>query len=258
VRIVINADDFGASADTVSAVIECFDERLLTSSSLMVGMPGTGAALTFALARPEFSYGVHLQFVGDGSERPISAPDLVPDLVDDDGRLLPTNVVRARALRRRIRVDQIEREVVAQVDLVVSAGVPVSHVDSHRHLHKFPPFREALSRALPRLGITRVRNVQDTFLRRPRRNPTYWVGPSWRRALMRRFTTTDHFYMPTTAHDSDWAQLAFRLPRTGTLEVGLHPGSEDPWRVEERRALAPFVDEVRRRGHELVGWDAIN
>jgi predicted glycoside hydrolase/deacetylase ChbG (UPF0249 family) len=257
VQLVINADDFGASDDTVAATIECFDQDLLTSSTLMVGMPATDAALAFALARPEFSYGVHLQFVGDGRERPVCEPRLVQDLVDDDGRLLPTNVVRGRALRRRIDVEQIEREVIAQVDVVRSAGVPVSHVDSHRHLHKFPPFREGLRRALPRLGITRVRNVQDTFLRRPRGNPTYWVGPGWRRALMRTFTTTDHFYMPTTAHDPDWAELAFRLPRTGTLEVGLHPGSEDPWRIEERRALAPFVEEVRRRGHKLVGWDAI-
>ena len=42
-----------------------------------------------------------------------------------------------------------------------------------------------------------------------------------------------------------------------TLEVGLHPGYEEEWRDRERRSLAPFVEEVRRQGHELVSWNAI-
>ncbi len=75
---------------------------------------------------------------------------------------------------------------------------------------------------------------------------------------MRSFETTDHFYMPTTAHDKAWERLATKLPKTGaTLEVGLHPGYEEEWRDRERRSLAPFVEEIRRQGHELVGWNAI-
>ena len=258
-KVILNADDFGSSEDTLTAIIECFDQNLLTSASLMVGMPKTDDALRFARSHPEFSYGVHLLFVGDGTERPISDPALVRDLVDDEGRFLRTNLIRKRALQRRIPVEQIEREVIAQVDLVRSEGVTVSHVDSHRHVHKFPPFREALRRSLPRVGITRVRNVQDTYLRRAVEHPTYWAGPIWRRALMRSFETTDHFYMPTTAHDKAWERLAFKLPKTGaTLEVGLHPGYEEDWRDQERGSLAPFVEEVRRQGHQLVSWNAID
>ena len=52
------------------------------------------------------------------------------------------------------------------------AGVPVSHVDSHRHLHKYGPFAGALRRVLPGLGIERVRNVQDVYLRRRLLSPT--------------------------------------------------------------------------------------
>jgi chitin disaccharide deacetylase len=257
VEIVVNADDFGISEDTLAATIECFERGLLTSASVMVGMPGTETALQFARSHPEFSYGVHLRCGGDATEKPVSDPGEVPDLVDEQGRLLPTNLVRGRALRNRIPIEQIERETLAQVEAVLGSGVPVSHVDSHRHLHKFPPFRKALQRALPKLGISRVRNVQDIHLRRPVEHPTYWAGPIWRRALMRSFTTTDHFYMPSTAHDADWEQIAFKLPRRGTLEVGLHPGREDSWRRSELESLAPFVEEVRSRRHDLVGWDAV-
>jgi predicted glycoside hydrolase/deacetylase ChbG (UPF0249 family) len=256
VRIILNADDFGSSVDTVRATVDCFTSGLLTSATIMVGMPATGDALEFANGHPEHSYGVHLQFVGDGGERPISEPHLVPRLVDSDGFLVRTNVMRVRALLRRVPVEEIEREIIAQIEFVRSRGVPISHVDSHRHLHKFAPFRAALRRALPRFGIRRVRNVQDIYLHRPTRSPTYWAGTVWRRALMRSFVTTDHFYMPTSAHDADWHRLAGRLPAGQTLEIGLHPGYED-WRNEERLSLMPFVAEARKAGHELVGWKSL-
>jgi predicted glycoside hydrolase/deacetylase ChbG (UPF0249 family) len=257
VRIILNADDFGSSDDALAATVDCFTAGLLTSATIMVGMPRTNEALEFARSHPEYSYGVHLQFVGDGAERPISEPRLVPQLVNSDGYLLPTNKMRLRGLLRQVPVEQIEREVIAQVDFVRSSGVPVSHVDSHRHLHKFAPFQEALRRVLPRLGIERVRNVQDVYMRRPATSPTYWVGPVWRRALMRSFLTTDHFYMPTSTHDVEWHRLASRLPTGQTLEVGLHPGYEEEWCNEERMSLGPFVTETLRSGHTFIGWDAI-
>jgi len=257
-RIIVNADDFGSSGDTTQAIIECFEAGLVTSASIMVGAPETERAIEFACSHPEYSYGAHLQFVGDGTERPLSPPELVPALVDADGRLLSTNNIRLRALLRKIPIAQIEREIVAQVEFLRGHGVAVSHVDSHRHVHKFPPFRRALGNVLPGLQIESVRNVQDVHLRRPVEHPTYWSGPAWRRAMMTSFATTDHFYMPTTAHDPNWHELAGRLPGDGeTLEVGMHPGYADDWRRAELESLAPFVDAVRREGHLLVGWDEI-
>jgi chitin disaccharide deacetylase len=257
VQIIVNADDFGESKDTLAATLKCFEAGHLTSASIMVSASHSADALQYALAHPEFSYGVHLQFVGDGEERPISDPSSVSGLVDREGRFLPTNLVRRRALLGQVPIAEIEREAARQIEIVQQEGITVSHVDSHRHLHKFTPFRIALQNTLPRLGITRVRNVQNTYLRHPIEHPTFWFGPAWRRQLMRAFRTTDRFYMPTTAHDPSWYRLADALPACRTLEVGLHPGYEDEWRRAEWNALRTFVENVRAQGHELVGWDAI-
>ncbi|MFN8222148.1 MAG: ChbG/HpnK family deacetylase [Gaiellales bacterium] len=256
-RIVLNADDFGASADTLAATIECFELDALTSATIMVAMPETRAALDYALTRPEHGFGVHLQLVGDGIERPVSDPASVPTLVDEDGRLLPTGVVRKRAMLRRLSSAELQREIEAQLDIAVSAGLAVTHVDSHRHLHKVAQVCEALARALPRFGLRRVRRVQDVFLRRPLKTPTYWVGPWWQRGLARSFATTDHFYMPSSAHDLGWAEaLAHRLPalRGATLEVGVHPGAADGWRADEGASVVAFANLARELGHELVTW----
>jgi chitin disaccharide deacetylase len=260
-RIVLNADDFGFSADTVRATIECFESGWLTSASLMPGMPATAEALVFASAHPEFSFGVHLTFVGDGAERSTAPPDEVPALVDSDGRFPPTNTVRLRALARRLPEDQIQREVEAQVRAITDLGVTVSHVDSHRHLHKYGPFRVALARVLPKLGVERVRNVQDVYIRRPLRSPTFWLGARWRRRLMAQFTTTTHFYMATSARDGDWTPLLEQLrtvPPDATLEVGAHPGYEEAWRSSERVALSTFAAAAAEAGHALVPWTEIN
>ena len=204
--------------------------------------------------QPEFSFGVHLTFVGDGPERPLLDVDEVPGLVNREGRFLPTNEVRKKALLRRLPEDQIAHEMAAQLAFVADHGVPVSHVDSHGHIHKFASFRETLRRVLPRFGVRRVRNVQNVYLRKPLRSPTYWLGAIWRRGLLAHFESTNHFYMATTAGDSMWWETVLHRLRDGSLEVGVHPGSHEGWRVEESAAAGHFADHVRAGGHQLINW----
>ena len=258
-RIVVNADDFGASVETVAATIECFERGALTSATIMPTMPAADEALAYARDRPDKSFGVHLTFVGKGEERCAAAPGDIPGLVDDGGRFPPATPVRLRALLRRLPVAQLEREIVAQLSLVRSSGVEISHVDSHRHLHKLAPFQAALRSVLPRFGIERVRTVQDVYLRRPLLGATYWLGSFWRRPLRRSFRTTDHFYMPASTGDLGWADDL--LGRVGdlpgaTLEVGVHPGFEG-WRDDERRSATSLSARAGELGHELVTWREI-
>lgn len=256
-KIVTNADDFGYDADTVTATIECFNSGALTSASIMPKMPATDQAIEFALSNPQHSFGVHLTFVCDTVEAPISPPEHVRGLVRDDGRFLPSQTVRKMALLGKISVDQIAIEAAAQIDFLISRGVKISHVDSHGHLHKFAPFRRALARILPPRSITRVRNIQDIYFRRPLMSPTYWLGSWWRRRLMRSFKTTEHFYMCASAWDEDWPSTLLAKLSDGTLEVGVHPGKAESWRLDEYRATQEFAKLARERGHELVGWASI-
>lgn len=260
-RLIVNADDFGASEETVRATVECFEAAALTSATIMVGMEQTEAAAAYARAHPEHGFGLHLLLVAAGDARPLAGPGSVPALVGEDGRFLPARTLRARALRGRLPVDQLEREIVAQLDALRALGVPVAHLDSHRHVHKLPPVVAALERALPRFGISRVRAVQDVYLKRPLASPTYWLGGVWQRRLAAAFTTTSHMYMPASAHDAGWSRpLLARCGRLAgqTLEVGVHPGyGSEPWRDDERSSAIAFAEAARDAGHELVPWRSI-
>jgi predicted glycoside hydrolase/deacetylase ChbG (UPF0249 family) len=256
VRLILNADDFGASEDTVASTVACFEAGLLTSATIMARMPATTSAVTFARDHPEHSFGVHLTLTGSGDERPVSDPRDVPHLVDDDGCFPATAVVRARALARRLPLNELERELSAQIAVVRDGGVPVSHVDSHQHLHKFAAVRRALERVLPAHRLTRVRAVQDVYLRRPVTSPTYWLGRRWAASISSRFATTEHLYMPATAGDSCWTGVLDLIEDEAgerILEVGAHPGP-DGWRSVERDALPEFVETALARGHRLTTW----
>ena len=150
---------------------------------------------------------------------------------------------------------QLEREIEAQVRAVLDAGVPASHVDSHRHLHKFAPVRAALASVLPRLGIRRVRAVQDLYLSRPLRSPTYWLGRRWRASIRRAFETTEHFFMPSKS-DRPLGEPVARLVaglEAGSLEIGVHPGRAEAWRDRDRASALELVRRLRRAVRSSTG-----
>lgn len=262
-RIITNADDFGQNDDTFTATVECLEAGALAGATIMPKMPATHRAIDFAKRNPHLSFGVHLTFVRENDatpESPVSPAADVSDMVDSaDGRFLPSNSVRWKALFNRISVEQIIREITAQISFLRDAGVKISHVDSHGHLHKFKPFRAALREVLPKFGIDRVRSAQDIYMKRPLKSPTFWLGGGWRRKLRAMFRTTDHFFMPG-GRDADWPNRLLQHPRLrglpddATLEVGVHPGRIEPWRDAERKAIAEFVSVARAAGHHVIGW----
>ncbi len=253
-HIIVNADDFGFSAETVRATIECFETGALSSATIMPNMPATQEALDYAKSHPQFSFGVHTTFVSDGQERPVLPPGDVPGLVDSEGRFHDSNKVRLLALLKRLPENELESELAAQLSVLTDHGIPISHVDSHGHVHKFPGFRNVLTRTLPRFRVHRVRNVQNVYLRKPLASPTFWLGHHWRRNIETSFRTTQHFYMPATAMDRSWADQLLKVVRGSNIEVGVHPGYTLDWQDEEREEVAVFTRAARHAGHSIIGW----
>lgn len=259
-RIILNADDFGQDEDTVRATVECFERGALTSATIMPKMLATRQAIEYAKKHPEFSFGVHLTFVRETPETvesPLSNPKTIPSLVDENGLFLHSQAVRFLALRNKLPLDEIEREMTAQLGFLRDHGVPISHVDSHGHLHKFGPFVKVLEKVLPKFDIKRVRTAQDVYMRKPLKSPTFWIGPYWRRRIMSRFITTNHFFMPTCTSDAHSMQGWMPPATNGTIEVGGHPGYGEEWRKVEGQALQSFAWGVSEAGHQLISWNQL-
>lgn len=256
-KIIVNADDFGWDDETVDATIACFEAGALTSATIMATMPAAERAAEYAKRNPRFSFGVHLTYVGDGIEPALTPGPELPTLARADGIFLPSQKTRLRALFRQVDAKQVERETIAQLDKIKSLGVPISHVDSHGHMHKFHAFRTTLAKVLPKYGITKVRSVQDVYLRKPYKSPTYWLGGHWKREVDSRFRTTQHLYLPWGSMEASWVDPFLDLKLDGIVEVGVHPGASEAWRKYELETTMELGRKARERGVPLVTWSDV-
>lgn len=259
-KVILHADDFGYDEDTLEATIECFEKGALSSCSVMVNCEASERAFVYARKHPEFSYGVHLTYV-DGL-KPVSEPGRIASLVDGNGVFLPSNDVRKKALTLGISKKDIITESQAQIDKMRKAGVTVSHLDSHGHLHKFPAFMYAMKRLrIDGKAVERVRSVQNVFIDKPSmKSPVYWLNKYFRWYLGRNFSNPGYFYMSANNMDTGWADEILRqmemMPRDAVIEVGVHPGHDEEWRQREFGDIMDFAKKVRRR-HEIVTWREI-
>ena len=254
-QVIINADDFGFDSDTVRATIESFEGGVLTSASIMANMPATEEAIRFARVHPEFSFGVHLTYARTTNESPIEDISIIETLVGRDGGFMSPNQVRIAALLRKIDISDIERETSAQIARLRDCGVPLSHVDSHCHLHKFPVFAEALRRVLPKFGIRRIRSQQNLYTHTPFLRPTLWLTYGSNAKLKRNFATTDFMFMPDPSGDIGWPEGLLRyLMGDGVLEVGIHPGRHDNWREQETANVIHFASLCKSTSCTMITW----
>jgi chitin disaccharide deacetylase len=157
-RLIINADDFGLTPGVNRAILEAHTQGVVTSATLMANASAFDHAVQLSRSAPSFDLGCHIVLV-DGS--PVSPPSEIPTLMDG-GRQgeFERNLgsFAARALRRRLNPEQIEREAMAQISKLQAASIAVSHIDTHKHLHVLPQILRPLLRAAKACGISAIRN----------------------------------------------------------------------------------------------------
>lgn len=153
-RLILNADDLGYSPGVNQAILGLEDSGLLTSSSLVVNLAHSAAAIEEVRRRPHMAVGVHLNLT---KGRPCLPPEQVPSLVGLDGRFHPTPRMFARGAAGLIRWRQAHGECRAQIERALEAGITVSHLDSHSHWHVLPGLRGLVDRLAAEYGVGLVR-----------------------------------------------------------------------------------------------------
>lgn len=133
--VIIHADDFGLAPGVNRAIEEGLESGALNSASILLGGAHATAALTWAASHPEFDFGVHLNLT---QGRPVLAPERVRSIVGKDGRFRPLGSLLARLALGRVALSEIVAEWRAQIAATRGAGVRISHLDSHQHVHLIP------------------------------------------------------------------------------------------------------------------------
>jgi predicted glycoside hydrolase/deacetylase ChbG (UPF0249 family) len=154
-RVIINGDDFGLTQGINKAIERLHHRGRLNSTSLLVNTTWSEEAIEFALKSPELRLGIHLN-LSTGS--PLSSPESVATLVRRDGRFYEMPVFLSRLLANRIKIDEVELELKAQIEKALNRGLKPQHLDSHMHFHAIPALAELVNDLARYYGIETVRN----------------------------------------------------------------------------------------------------
>lgn len=144
--LIVHADDYGLAPGVNRAIQESLEAGTVSSASILLGGPHAVEALRWAAAHPQYDFGVHLNLT---QGRPVLPPEQVPSLVDGRGEFPSLRRFLTRFLAGRVRLHEIRQEWRAQIALVRSTGVRISHLDSHQHVHLLP---RIFSRAMASLA----------------------------------------------------------------------------------------------------------
>lgn len=134
--LVVTADDFGLSREVNEAVEIAHRDGILTAASLMVAEPSCADAVQRARALPTLAVGLHLTLVEGRAMLPRAE---IPDLIGPDGKLR-TDLARygAEIFFRPAVKRQVAAEIRAQFEGFRLTGLPLDHVNAHKHYHLHP------------------------------------------------------------------------------------------------------------------------
>lgn len=234
--LVITADDFGLDEAVNEAIEQAARSGVLTAASLMVAAPAAADAVRRARALPGLAVGLHV-VLADGCS--VLPPRRIPALVDASGRFgghMARDGVRFFALPSVRR--QLEAEIRAQFQAFAATGLPLDHVNAHKHFHLHPTVLALMLRIGAEYGLAAVRVPQEPVWAARRAGAMALIGSGlltpWL-ALMRRrlraaaIAHNDQLFGVAASGAMDEAALAHILSRLpeGVSEIYLHPATRD-------------------------------
>ena len=154
-RFILNADDLGLCKAINKAVLEGYQNGLVKSVSLVANGEGFEEAISNIIPQcPELGVGIHLNVI-EG----LSLCQDIPSLVDSEGKFNNSFwkiLVKAYNPKEKDFMTELEREFRLQIEKTMSK-TPVSHIDSHHHIHSIPKIFDLVCRLAKEYGIKQVR-----------------------------------------------------------------------------------------------------
>jgi hopanoid biosynthesis associated protein HpnK len=219
--LIVTADDFGLHPRVNAGIERAHRDGVLKAASLMVAAPAAQDAVARARRLPNLRVGLHLVLADGPATLPAAR---IPALVGPDGRFGDAMVrdgfrffflppVR-RALAREIR---------AQFEAFAATGLPLDHVNAHKHFHVHPTVLSLVLSIGREFGLRAVRLPFEA-------NAPWWLRP-WIALMRRRLARAGIFhndYVAGIAHTGGMDEAALlgalaRMPAEGVGEIYCHP-----------------------------------
>ena len=229
--LIINADDLGLAAGVDQGILEAHQAGAVTSASMLVTLEDFEHAAALARSAPSLGVGLHFDLLAG---RPLTRGASISD--PQTGGFLPLGVLARRAFSGRIDPAEVYAECAAQIARLHGAGLEITHVDSHRHVHCLPGVWEGVVRAAREAGPMMVRRPFEPFSMNianvSATGKKVALAASFRRASRQATTPRAARFVGISLQGG--SHFARRLHRfldavpPGVTELMVHPGYDTP------------------------------
>jgi predicted glycoside hydrolase/deacetylase ChbG (UPF0249 family) len=230
--LIINADDYGLSSPHNEAILRCFKEGVCSSTTLMPNMPAFEEACQLA---HEYKFirhiGMHM-VLQDG-------PPLTDKIkryarfCDKDG-LLKLSRSRPIFYLSTIEKEVLAEEIRAQIMRCRQYGIPLTHIDSHHHVHTEWAVADVMIPIVREQGIPYIRLTRNT-------NPNV----PWPKYCYKYIFNAKLYYahMARTKYFGSLNDFFYAVTKKGrqvvnSFEIMIHPG------LDENNMLVDGVSET--------------
>jgi predicted glycoside hydrolase/deacetylase ChbG (UPF0249 family) len=235
--LIINADDFGMCHAVNKAVCRALNKGILCSTTLMTPCPWALHAMRFLADHPHISFGIHLTVISEWADYrwgPVTAMEKVPSLIDESGYFY--NFERMPEFLAQVRLDELEMEFRAQIEVVLEAGLAPTHLDWHA------------------LRIGDRSDISGVMLRLAREYGLALrvAGPLVETVQGQGLPCNDYDFMDSYGLDpankaARYVKLLHELP-VGLNEWAVHPGLDTP----ELLAIEPAGNHIRQTDFDFL------
>jgi chitin disaccharide deacetylase len=259
-RLIVNADDLGADEGRNEGIFEAIRSGVVTSASILPNGPALDHALEGIRSGgfEAVSFGIHLNLT---EGRPLA--EGLSCLTGPDGHFLGKAAVHRLLLKTGDRPLQAElsRETALQIERLLDAGISITHIDGHQHVHVFPLALPTVAETARDHGIRRMRIPDERVPSSDETVPADLLEEAGRFGSLGRearkilagtgIVSSDHFRGLLLKGRLSVGTLLAELGRLpdGLTELMVHPGrvpAEDPFSAfsspERERELDALLD----------------
>jgi chitin disaccharide deacetylase len=251
IRLIVRADDMGNSWGVTLGIIRSYREGIVTSASLMPTGSFFEESVKLCKENPELDVGVHVTLIDvDTKSRSVLSPELVPSLLNPEGFFHET---LEKLNNANPKVEEMEKEIRAQVKKARASGVRLSYIDNHMSVPDAA--REIINKVCMEEHLIIGQMLKDGSLygyKRLGHNVESWprhVLPDGRMTL---------YAAPSLSPDKkkEFFDLLTNLEPGENYMVNFHPGMGEPERISitELLCAAETKEIIKRKNIRLVSY----
>lgn len=155
VKIIINADDLGASKIINSEIEKLIMLGKISSATILSNGPAFNEVKAIVDKYPHISFGVHLNIV-EFHSLTNSIVLKNNNLIDDDGNFIYRRIFKIDNYTKEI-LEAIKEEFRTQIKTLISEGINISHIDGHQQCHSIYELFEVVKDLAKEFNIKYIR-----------------------------------------------------------------------------------------------------